>query len=74
MDIFERRIIVSNALRHTDTHDIYFDGDAGDSYEDTDTKKVEISVIWAPDYMPVGSLAHTLYITDWQKVVTYSSA
>lgn len=73
MDIFERRIIVSNALRHTDTHDIYFDGDIGDSYEDSDTKKIIINVVWAPDYMPLDLLTHTLYVTDWQKVITYPS-
>lgn len=73
MDIFERRIDVSNTLRHTDTHDIYFDDDIGSSYEDADTKKVEINVIWAPDYMPLDLLTHTLYVTDWQKVTTYPS-
>ena len=70
-DIFERYVVVSNALRHTDTNDIYFDGDTGASYEDPDTKKIDISVLWAPDYIPLDLIQHTIYITNWQKVVTY---
>ena len=70
-DTFERHVIVSNSLRHSDTNNIYFDGDTGGSYEDPDTKKVEISVLWAPDYIPLDLIQHTLYISNWQKVFTY---
>jgi len=73
MDVFERRIAVSNALRHTDTHNLYMPGDAGDSYEDPDTKKIEINVIWAPDYIPLDLLTHTLYVANWQKAIVYPS-
>jgi hypothetical protein len=72
-DIFERYITVSNALRHQGSDDIYFDGDSGPSYEDADTKKIDISVLWAPDYIPLEQITQTLYITNWQQPVTYNS-
>ena len=71
MDIFERRITVSSALRHSDTNDLYMSGDMGDSYEDPDTRKIDIDVVWAPDYMPLDLLSHTLYVANWQKVFIY---
>jgi hypothetical protein len=73
IDIYERFITVSNALRHDGTNDLYFDGDVGPSHEDPDTKKVEIEVIWSPDYLPLETISHTIYITNWQKVITYAS-
>ncbi|MBN2096829.1 hypothetical protein JW752_05575 [Candidatus Peregrinibacteria bacterium] len=71
MDIFERRVVVSDAKRHLDTHDLYFDGETGAFYEDPNTKRVDVSVVWAPDYLPLDLLTHTLYVTNWQRVVTY---
>ena len=73
MDIFEKHIVVSNALRHTDTNDIYLDGDIGENFEDPDTKKIKINILWAPDYLPLDLITHTLYITNWQKVIKYPS-
>jgi hypothetical protein len=72
-DIFERYITVSNALRHQDTNDIYFDGDMGLSYEDPDTKKIIMEILWAPDYLPLEQITQTIYITNWQKPITYNS-
>lgn len=71
MDIFERRVVVSDAKRHTVSEDLYMEGDTGDFYEDSDTKRIDISVVWAPDYIPLDLLTHTLYATNWQKVTTY---
>lgn len=71
MDIFERRVVVSDAKRHTATNDLYFEEDTGDFYVDPDTKRIDISVVWAPDYIPLDLLTHTLYVTNWQKVITY---
>lgn len=70
-DIFERKIIVTNALRHTASDDLYIDGDTGPNYEDPDTKKIEISILWAPDYLPLDLVTHTLYVTNWLKPFTY---
>ena len=74
MDIFERHITVSNALRHDTTDDLYLPGDAGTSYEDPDTKKVDIKVLWSPEYLPLDLITHTIYIANWQKVITFNSA
>jgi len=71
-DIFERYITISNALRHTTTDDIYFDGDTGDSYEDPDTKRIDISILWAPDYIPTDLISKTTYISNWQNSFTYN--
>lgn len=73
-DVFERFITVSNALRHQDTDDIYFDGDVGASYEDPNTKKIEINVLWAPDYLPLDLITQNIYITNWQNTYTYPSS
>ncbi len=70
-DTYERHIVVSNALRHTDTKNIYFDGDTGPSYEDPDTKKITINILWAPDYIPRDIITQTMYVSNWQKVITY---
>lgn len=70
-ELYERYITVENATRHEDTHDLYFDGDTGTYYEDPDTKKVTISILWAPDYIPLDVITHTVYITNWQKVYAY---
>jgi len=72
-DIFERYVTISNALRHQDTKDIYFDGDTGPSYEDQNTKKIVMQILWAPDYLPLDLITHTIYITDWQNTFTYNS-
>lgn len=71
LDTYERKIVVSNALRHDTTGDLYFDGDIGGSVEDTDTKKIEISILWSPDYLPLEQISQTVYISNWQKVITY---
>jgi hypothetical protein len=73
-DIFERHVVISSALRHTGTKDLYMPGDTGASYEDLDTKKIDISILWAPDYIPMDLISHTIYITDWTKAITYDSA
>ncbi len=70
-DTFERYITLSNAFRHSSTNDLYFDGDTGPSYEDTSTKKVEINILWAPDYLPLDLISQTFYITDWQNHYIY---
>ncbi|MBU0727779.1 hypothetical protein KKA95_03780 [Patescibacteria group bacterium] len=72
-DTFERYITVSNALRHDSTNNIYFDGDSGPNHEDPNTKKIEIQILWAPDYLPLDLITQTIYITNWQKTITYSS-
>ncbi len=71
MDVFERRVVVSDAKRHTATSNLYMEEDTGPFYEDSDTKKIDISVVWAPDYIPLDLLTHSLYVTNWQKVITY---
>lgn len=72
-DIFERYITVSTAVRHQDTHDLYMPGDTGTSYQDPDTKKVDIQILWAPDYMPLGLISRTFYISNWQNDFTFPS-
>ncbi len=72
-DIYERHITVSSALRHQTTNDLYFPGDVGASYEDTDTKQIDIDIIWSPDYLALDQISHAIYITNWQKVWTYPS-
>ncbi len=73
-DTFERLITVSNALRHESNDDLFFDGDIGTSYEDTNTKKVEIEILWAPDYIPLDLISRTFYVSDWQNDYTYPSS
>ncbi len=70
-DIFERYVTISTALRHQDTKDIYFDGDTGPSYEDPETKKIVMQVLWAPDYIASDLITQTVYVTDWQNIFTY---
>ena len=70
-DIFERYITVSDARRHVDTNNLYFEGDTGNYYEDPDTKKIDISILWAPDYIPLDILSSTIYISNWQDTITY---
>lgn len=72
-DIFERHVTISNALRHTDTKDLYMPGDTGASYEDPDTKKIQMNILWAPDYLPLDLISHTIYITNWTKAVEYDA-
>ncbi|QQR83185.1 hypothetical protein IPJ72_05265 [Candidatus Peregrinibacteria bacterium] len=71
MDTFERQITVSDALRHSGSNDLYFDGDTGQSSTDTNTKRVDISILWSPDYIPDDLASHTVYVTDWLKTVNY---
>lgn len=73
MDVYERLVTVSNAQRHQSTDNIYMPSDTGPSYEDPDTKKVDIDILWAPDYLSLDLVSHTIYITNWQKTMTYSS-
>lgn len=73
-EILERKITISDALRHDVTDQLYLDGDSGSSYADINTKKIDISVLWYPDYLPLDEIAHTVYISDWQNTFTYPSA
>ncbi len=43
----------------------------GDIYLDVDTKKIDMSVLWAPEYIPLDLVTHELYITNWEKLFTY---
>lgn len=72
-DTFERHVTLSNASRHSVTGDLYLPGDTGASYEDPDTKKVDINILWAPDYLPLDLISHTIYLTDWTKSISYAS-
>ena len=72
-DTFERHVIISDASRHTATNDLFLPGDVGASYQDPETKKVQINILWAPDYLPMDLISHTIYITDWTRAVTYDS-
>jgi len=49
------------------------DGDTGISYEDVNTKKVEIEILWAPDYIPLDLISRTFYVSNWQKDYTIPS-
>lgn len=73
-DTFERYITVSQAQRHEANDDLYLEGDTGTSYEDPNTKKIEIEILWAPDYIPLDLISRTFYITDWQNDFTYPSS
>ena len=73
-DTFERFITVSNAFRHDSNDDIYLDGDTGPSYEDPNTKKIEIEILWAPDYIPLDLISRTFYVSDWQNDYIYPSS
>jgi len=70
-DTFERYITVSKALRHQGSNDLYLDGDTGASYQDANTKKIVIQILWAPDYIPTDLISQTVYITNWQSTITY---
>lgn len=72
-DTFERYVTITSALRHQDTKDIYFEGDTGASYEDPDTKRIVIQILWAPDYLPLDLITQTIYITNWENIFTYNS-
>jgi len=72
-DIFERHIVISDALRHTVTNDLYMPGDTGPSVVDTKTKKIQINILWAPDYIPMDLISHTIYVSAWTDAVTYDS-
>ena len=74
LDTYERHITVSNALRHDGTNDLYFAGDTGASYEDPDTKKIDMEILWSPDYLPLDMASQTIYITNWQGAFAYPSA
>lgn len=73
LDTYERQVVVSTARRHTSTNDLFMDGDVGDSYEDENTKKIEISILWSPDYIPLDQAVHTTYITNWQGDYPYAA-
>jgi len=42
-----------------------------DTYEDPNTKKIDIEILWAPDYIPLDLISQTFFITDWQKTYLY---
>ena len=71
MDTYERSITISDAIRHQITNNLYLDGDTGDSYVDSDTKKIIIKVLWSPDYLPLDLTTHTIYMTNWHKIISY---
>ena len=73
-DTYERHIIVSTAKRHTGTNDLYLAGGTGASYDDPDTKKIDIQILWDPSYLPLDMSAQTIYITNWQHSFTYPAA
>ena len=73
-DTFERYITVSDALRHEENGNLYFGNDTGSSYADPDTKKVEIQILWAPDYIPLDLISRTFYVSNWQTDFTYPSS
>lgn len=70
-DTFERFVTISDALRHTGTDDLYFDGDSGPSYADPNTKRVDVNILWAPDYIPTDLISKTMYISNWQTNITF---
>ena len=70
-ETFERYITISDALRHMDSKHLYFEEDTGPSYSDPNTKKIDISILWAPDYIPSDLISKTIYVTDWQSNVIY---
>lgn len=73
-DTFERFITVSNALRHESNDDLFLEGDVGTNYEDGNIKRIEIEILWAPDYIPLDLITRTFYVSDWQKDYTYPSS
>jgi hypothetical protein len=73
LDTYERHITVSNALRHLGTNNLYLSGDTGTSYEDPDTKKIDIEILWSPDYLPLDLSSQTIYISNWQDTYAYPS-
>ncbi len=73
IDIYERFITVSNAMRHDGSNDLYLPGDSGPNHEDLDTKKIDIQILWSPDYLPLDTISQAIYITNWQKIITYAS-
>ena len=74
MDTYERYVSVSDAPRHESTNDLYLEGDTGSYYEDPDTKKVEIHILWAPSYIISDKIAYTFYVTNWQDTFTFVSS
>ena len=70
-DVFERHIIVSDAKRHTDTDHLYIEGDTGNFYDDAYTKRIDINILWAPDYLPLDIISQTIYVTGRQNVFIY---
>jgi len=72
LDTYERHITVANALRHQGSNNLYLSGETGASYEDPDTKKILIQILWSPDYLPLDMSSQTIYITNWQKAFTYT--
>jgi len=73
-DIFERHVVISDALRHPETNDLFMPGDTGASYTDTGTKKIQMDILWAPDYLPMDLISHTIYVTNWMGQVAYGSS
>jgi type II secretory pathway pseudopilin PulG len=71
IDTYERYITVSDALRHQDTKNLYLTGDTGTSYSDPDTKKIVMQIIWSPSFLSLNLISQTVYITNWEKVITY---
>lgn len=70
-DAFERYITISDAIRHKSSWALYMDGDTGPQEVDPNTKKVDISILWAPDYIPMDLISQTFYITNWQDHYIY---
>ena len=70
-DTYERYITITNALRHESTGDLYLDGDSGTYYEDPNTKKILVQILWAPNYIPSDLISYTFYISNWQNTYTF---
>jgi len=70
MDTFERHINISNAYRDDTSFNICIDSNAGCSL-DINTKKIEINILWAPDYIRSDTTSQIVYITNWETPITY---
>jgi len=70
MDTFERHVNISTAYRHTSNGNICTDSTSGCN-PDNNTKKIEINILWAPDYIKSETTSQTVYISNWESPITY---
>ena len=72
-ELFERRIDISSAYRNLVSGNLCPDViDAAGAVSqgcatDDDTKRIEVSIVWAPDYTKSETMSQTLYVTDWER-------